>query len=47
MGIIKIEDKKELLVLIKRENNLRDAFQQQRTNISELFGFGITVSWYV
>lgn len=39
-----IEDKKELLAFIKREDNLKDAFQQRGADISESFGFGIVAS---
>lgn len=39
-----IEDKKELLASIKREDDLRDAFQQREADISESFGFEIAAS---
>ena len=39
-----IGDKKELLAYIKQEDDLGDAFQQRGADISELFGFGITMS---
>ena len=43
VGMTGIEDKRELLASIKREDDLRDAFQQRRANISKSFGFEIAV----
>ena len=40
VGMTRIEDKKELLASIKREENLRDAFHQRGADISKLLGFG-------
>lgn len=39
--IIKIENKKKLLASIKWEDDLKNAFQQQKANIYKLFGFKI------
>ena len=44
VAMIGIEDKKELLASIKRDDDLRDAFQQCEADISESFGFGIAAS---
>lgn len=44
MGMTKIEDERELLTSIKGEDDLKNAFQQQKVNISELFGFEIAAS---
>ena len=44
VGMTGIEDKRELLAFIKREDDFRDAFQQQKANISKSFGFGIAAS---
>ena len=44
VGMTGIEDKRELLASIKREDDLRDVFQQRGANISESFGFGIATS---
>ena len=45
--IVGIKDNKELLASIKREDDLRDAFQQHGADISKSFGFKIIASWYV
>lgn len=45
--ILEIKNKKELLASIKGKDNLKDAFQHCRANISKLFGFEIVVSWYI
>ena len=47
VGMREIEDKKELLASIKREDNFRDAFHQCGADMSKLFGFGIAASGYV
>ena len=44
VGMTGIEDKKELLASIKREDDRRDAFQRRGADISETFGFGIAAS---
>ena len=44
VGMTKVEDKKELLASIKREDDRRDAFQRRGADISETFGFGIAAS---
>lgn len=44
MGIIRIENKKKLLIFIKQKDNFRDIFQQYRTNFNKLFEFEIDMS---
>ena len=47
VGMTEMEDKKELLASIKREDDFRDAFHQRGADISKFFGFGIAASGYV
>ena len=44
VGMIEIEDKKELLASIKREDDLGNTFQQRGAAVSESFRFEITLS---
>ena len=44
VGMTGIEEKRELWASIKQEDDFRDAFQQQRANISKSFGLGIAAS---
>ena len=44
VGMTGIEDRKKLLDSIKREDDLRDAFQQRQADFSETFRFGTNAS---
>ncbi len=47
VGMTGVEDQKELLASIKREEDLRDAFQRFGADLSKEFGFRTDASWYV
>ena len=44
VGMTGIEDQRELLASIKREDDLRDAFQRRGADHSIAFGFGTDAS---